>query len=181
MSATEQNLETVKQWYAARKAGDQELAASFLSENSRMWFDEKTGPGKIRDRSGKGPWSAWDEYFESESRFENWQADSDSVWLTVYETNKFYRLLERTPGPYRATYYIDSTGKIAGTLISSIPGGASDRGRTEEFKTWLQANYPGELEQLQPNGKIDPKLEKAQLWHHRINEWRESVGLERIE
>lgn len=178
---TERNIATVQQWYAARKADDQQKAAGFLSDSSRIWFEKKSGPGKTRDISGQGPWADWDEYFQSESRFEDWRADADSVWVTVYETNTFYRLLERVPGPYRATYYLDDEGRIAGTLISSIPGIEDDPGRGEEFETWLQQTYPGELEQLKPEGRIDPRIENARLWHRRINEWRITVGLEPID
>ena len=178
---TERNITTVQNWYAARRAKNTALASSFLSDSSRIWFEDKSGSGKIRDASGEGPWAGWDEYFESTSRFDDWQADADSVWVTVHETNKFYRLLERVPAPYRATYYLDEQGRIEGTLIAAIPGAVGEPGRVAEFETWLEQTFPGELEQLKPDGRIDPSLENAQLWHRRINEWRQSVGLEPIE
>jgi hypothetical protein len=36
--------------------------------------------------------------------------------------------------------------------------------RLAEFKEWARAQRPGVLEQLMPEGKLDPALEKAEPW-----------------
>jgi hypothetical protein len=54
-------------------------------------------------------------------------------------------------------------------------------GRYDEFVAWAKANRPGVLEELMPEGEMDPALEKAKLWKKTLVEWREATGLPPIE
>ncbi len=69
--------------------------------------------------------------------------------------NDFYRLIERSPQRFRATWWLDSAGKISGFLFE--PRGAVVPGdRFDEFKAWARKEKPAELEYLMPGGRFDP-------------------------
>jgi hypothetical protein len=174
-AARHPHAQTIERYREARRAGDTEALAAILSEDSRIWFDEKKGPGTRRDPTGSGPWSGWDSFFRSESDILDFHVDGASVRTTVTEINDWYRLVERAPSVYYITYYFDADGRIAGTLIDAMPDRPKRSDRLPEFEAWAREHEPGLLEELMPDDRIDPA--KAELWKAKLLEWRASAGL----
>ena len=173
--------DVVDAYRAAKKRGDHEAAATYLSEDSRIWFEKKEGPGKKRGKGGAGPWAEWDEFFKSTSKaVGKYQVEGRDVSILMEETNDFYRLIGRPPSRYRATYYIDDAGKISGVLIASARKGPRVD-RFDEFKEWARENRPDTLKQLMPEDEIVPSLENAKLWKKVLSEWRAATGLDPID
>jgi hypothetical protein len=98
----------------------------------------------------------------------------------MYETNEYFELTERGGGVWRATYYCDPSGKIAGMMVSSVPGlppkePRSDRG--DEFKAWAREHHAQEAEYLMPGGSLDPTGDRAPRMRALLNRWGDSAGL----
>ena len=94
--------------------------------------------------------------------------------VTNREINDWYRLVERQPAPYYISYFVDEHDRIAGKLVQSIPGTAPVHDRLEEFATWARRKYPGLLDELMPEGRIDSA--KYRSWKERLLEWRADAG-----
>jgi hypothetical protein len=173
-------VKIVKAYRAAKKSENPDSASVYLSEDSRIWFGKKEGPGKKR-KLGHGPWHEWDRFFNAKGKpVGSYEVNGREVSVVMEETNDYFRLLDRSGGRYRATYYFDEDDKIAGVLIAGT-GEERDMGRYDEFVAWATENRPGLLEQLMPDGELDPALEKAKLWKQVLTEWRSEAGLPPID
>ncbi len=96
------------------------------------------------------------------------------------EMNDFYRLIERSPQKFRATWWLDSSGKISGFLFE--PRGAVVPGdRFDEFKAWARKEKPAELEYLMPGGHFDPTGDRPRRFEAILVEWRKAAGLPPVE
>jgi hypothetical protein len=95
----------------------------------------------------------------------------------VSEVNDWYRLVDRPPSEYFATYWLDERHRITGILIHQIPGRPKAADRLADFKAWARSKRPGLLEKLLPEGKIDPAEDKARLFRSALLEWRRDAGL----
>lgn len=173
-------VEIVKKYQSARKSDAPEKADVYLADDSRIWFGKKEGAGKKR-KAGRGPWFEWDRFFNSRGTpVGDYEVNGREVSVVMMETNDYYRLLDRPGGKYRATYYFDDDDRIAGVLIAGT-GEERDMGRYDEFTAWAEKNRPGILEELMPDGELDPALEKAKLWKKILTEWRDAAGLPPID
>lgn len=170
-------VKKVLAYQKARKQGDKSAAAEFYSRDSRIWFEKKEGPGRLRNEQGDGPWSKWDEFFNAQSTYKDYSVEGNTVSLVATETNDFYRLIDRSPRDIRITYYFDSEEKVEGVLIASMSGAEPSRDRFVEFKEWAKKNRSEELKYLMPDGEIAPDLERAKRWKAVLSEWRAAVGL----
>ncbi|HJT18655.1 MAG TPA: hypothetical protein VJ853_14765 [Thermoanaerobaculia bacterium] len=166
--ATQNNIQTVKNFRAARERGDTAAAEAYLTPDSRIWFEKKDGPGEPFGH-GDQPDRHWDVYFHARSTYSDWQSHGDSVSATVLETNDFYQLLDWKPAPYRLTYRFDAQGRIKEVLLESMGKSTS---RLAEFKQWAAKTHPDELAYLMPNGHIDRTADRAERWHALLMEWR---------
>ena len=164
----------------ARKAKDTQRIASYLAEESRIWFDKKEGPGELRKPSGDGPWTEWDREMKSTSKTHEYEVIGNELVIVVSETNDYFKLLDRKPKPYLTTYWFDADERIEGMLVSSMPKEANNNGRFEEFKAWADEHYPGVLDELEPDGRIIPSKVNAIRWRKLLIEWREAAGLPEI-
>ena len=177
-------IETITAFRDARDAGEYDQARRYLTDNARVWYEERYGNGYPVEL-GRGRYTTWDEHFRSESRLGDWQADSQSVWTVVTEMNDYYRLLERTDtSRYRLTYFFTDDGRIEGYMVSAIspePLVQSRRDRFNEFREWARSNHSDEWEYLRPEGEFDPTGDRAERTRKLLNQWRESVGLPPIE
>ena len=59
-------IATVEAFRAARRAGDLELARSFLAPDPRVWYDAQEGDGAPWTLEG-GRWKAWDDHFRGKT------------------------------------------------------------------------------------------------------------------
>jgi hypothetical protein len=86
----------------------------------------------------EGRWSGWDEFFRTKNTYSDWTQGRDSVTADGEEMNDFYRLIERSRTRFRATWWLDSSGRITGFLYE--PRGAVVPGDCfGEFKEWAAA------------------------------------------
>ncbi len=164
----------------ARKAHDTQRIASYLADESRIWFDKKEGPGELRKASGDGPWAEWDREMKSTSTTHEYEVNGNELVTVVSETNDYFKLLDRKATPYLITYWFDADERIEGMLVSSLPKEPKTNGRFEEFKAWADEHHPGVLDELQPDGRIIPSKENAIRWRELLIEWRKDVGLPNI-
>ncbi len=160
---------------AARKAGDEAAARALMAPDSRIWFEKKTGPGEPWGLVSK--WSHWDKYFHSQTDYSDFREAGDAVTADGVEINDFYRLIERPTQKFRATWWLDASGKIAGFLFEPRGSTAPGVDRLEQFKTWARQANPAELEYLMPGGRFDPTGDRAERFHAILLEWRKAAGL----
>ena len=170
----------VEEFRAARKAGDLDLARSFLTEDPRVWYEEKEGEGSPWTLGG-GRWKQWDTHFNGKSELGPWHIEGDTIWAVAEEMNDYFRLIERQDMPrYRITYYFDERDRLAGYMISAADPDAESSpmiSRYDEFEAWALANDPDEWEYLRPGGSLDPTGDRAERTRVLANKWRATVGL----
>ncbi len=167
-------IATVQEFLAARKRGDEAAAGALMAPDARIWWEAKAGPGEAWTLDGK--WSGWDAHFHSTSEYSDWREGRDSVTASGVEMNGFYRLIERSPQKFRATWWLDPAGRVSGFLFE--PRGAVVPGdRFDEFKAWARQTKPTELEYLMPGGRIDPTGDRPQRFEAILVEWRKAAGL----
>lgn len=170
-------IEKVKAYQEARNRGNEAAVRDFFSEDSRIWFEKKEGPGRIRNRDGGGPWADWDKFFKSQSTYQDYSVEGSAVTVLALETNDFYRLIDRPTIPVRLTYYFNTEGRAEGMLVASAKRDDDPKDRFDEFKEWAGRKRPHELKHLMPDGEIVPDLERAKLWRKLLSEWRADAGL----
>ncbi len=185
-ACTHHHISSVESFRAARKAGDLDLAQSYLGDDPRVWYDAREGEGSPWRLGTGGRWKQWDTHFNGESELGPWQADGDMVWSVAEEMNDYFRLIERQDMPrYRITYFFDEQDRISGYMISAAdpdaPSSSSPMvSRYEEFEAWSLANDPEEWEYLRPGGSLDPTGDRAERTRILANRWRASVNLPAI-
>ena len=164
-----------------RESGDLAGARALLVDGPRIWYGERDGDGSPWTLGG-GRWKAWDDYFRGTAvRATEWHVDGEVVWADVVETNDYYRLVERPPSRWRATYFIAEDGRIEGFLVGRIPGLERDGGRDAEFEAWARETHPEEAEYLMPGGSIDPTGDRPQRMRALLELWRAEGGLPPLE
>ena len=171
------NIARAKQFVAARDRADYAAVRSLLAPNARLWFYERKGEGM--PLTYPWAWSNWDVYFEGHSTHANWKQAEDQVTVSGIEINDFYRLVERKPVPFKATWWFDDRNRITGFLFQPIENG-SPKDRLEEFKAWAKQHRPAELEYIMPKGEIDPTEDRPQRWRAILVEWRKAAGLKPV-
>jgi hypothetical protein len=80
------------------------------------------------------------------------------------------QMLDWQPAPYTVTYWLDSSNRISGVLIKSLPWKTVNR--LPEFEEWAAAHHPDELAYLMPKGKLDPSGDRPERWRAILEEWR---------
>lgn len=171
----------VYSYIEARQRADSAAVQSILSADSRVWFETKEGPGRKREANGDGPWAGWDREMHATGKKSDFRRHENTVTGIIWETNDYFRLLERTPGRIRITYYFDADERIEGALVQGIDdAGKPHTSRFDEFYEWAMENRPDEIQYLYPDEKIVPSAERAERWRALLIQWREAVGLERI-
>jgi len=174
----EVSISAVKTFLDAKERGDRASAQALLAADARSWFDEKKGTGDPYGLDGR--WSGWDRFFRTKNTYSDWTQGRDSVTANGEEMNDFYRLIERSPSRFRATWWLDSSGSVAGFLYE--PRGAVLPGdRFGEFKEWARRNKPDELAYLMPSGRIDPTGDRPQRFRALLEEWRRAAKLPAVE
>lgn len=174
-------IDSVLEYRAARESGDHELARAMLTDDPRVWFDSREGPGKPLNLEGKGPWGEWDKHFRSTGTDLFWESGPDFVAVTRSENNDYYRLIESGPSQYRITYFFDGDGLMAGYMVSAWDDAPPNPDRADEFVAWAHATHPDEWAYLRPDGRIDPTGDRPQRTRALANEWRRSIGLPAID
>ena len=166
------NLRTLEEFRAAKKAGDYALANTYLADNARIWFGSREGPGSPYTAKG-GPYKEWDKVFRSSSTRKKPRATRRQVSYISQESNDYYRLLERTMGPARITWFFNDDGKITGMLYEGLGGDAPRPPDREcEFERWVEERYPGLLESADMEIPKNPTR-----WRELLIEWRADVDL----
>jgi hypothetical protein len=183
-SGGENMVEIVESFREARDAGNYSVAQSYLSDDPRVWYEERTGEG-MPVKLGAGRWKEWDDYFNSEGELGEWKAEGSTVWAVSTETNDYYRLIERQDvSQYRITYFFNNRTQIEGYMISAASPDELQKpsvDRFDEFKAWAEENHPEEWAYLRPGGNLDPTGDRAPRTRELANMWRESVGLAPVE
>lgn len=173
---THPNVKTLEAYRSAKKSGDYATAATYLSDDARIWFGKKEGDGQPLIVKG-GTYQEWDKEFRSTSRKEDVLVTDHQVSYTIYESNDFYRLIDGEMGPARLTYYFDESGRIKGKFYRAVtPKVKRAPNKLDEFKRWAAQNYPGLLDSADMNIPNQP-----QRWRELLTEWRADVGLAAIE
>ena len=165
----------VQELLAARQRGDEAAASTLMSPEARIWWETKKGPGEPWGLVSK--WSAWDSFFRSQNDYSDFEEAGDAITASGVEINDFYRLIERPPQRFRATWWLDSSGRIAGFLYEPRGSTVSGKDRFDEFKAWARKEKPSELEYLMPGGRFDPTGDRAQRFGAILTEWRKATGL----
>ncbi len=183
-ACTPRKVHTVEAFRDARDRGDLDAARALMSDDPRVWWEQKEGEGALWTL-GSGRWKAWDEHFNSEGDLGPWQWSGDEVYAIVTEWNDYFELIEREDqSRYRLTYYFNDDGLISGYMISDVDPAHPDPSsvdRSDEIEAWAIANDPDEWAYLRPDGKLDPTGDRPERTRALINQWRKSVGLEPIE
>jgi len=183
-ACTHHHISTVEAFRASRKAGDLEMARSFLGDDPRVWYDAKEGDGSPWKIS-EGRYKQWDTHFRGKSELGPWHVEDGTLWAVAEEMNDYFRLIERQDMPrYRITYFFDEQARISGYMISAADPDAPSSpmvSRCEEFEAWAKANAPEEWEYLRPGGSLDPTGDRAERTRVLANRWRASVNLPPIE
>jgi hypothetical protein len=161
----------------ARQRGDADAQRALLSDDSRIWFEQREGPGTPRTVSGDGPWSAWDREMGSSSTVESVDTEWDTVTKVVAETNDYYRLLDRKPARIRLTYWFDGDRRIEGFLVQGIDDGEPDGGSREAFLEWARRHHRDEIDSLLDGDRVVPSAANARRWRALLLEWRREAGL----
>lgn len=170
----------VNAFRSAVKSGDTEAAAGFLTADPRVWFDKKEGPGRPLTVEG-GPWRHWDRFFNSTSTADGFEVRGDTVTYVITETNDYYKLIEREPSKVRITYYMTHDRKIAGRLVSGVPGVKRSPDRLKQFETWQALHHPDATAELAFGTNNPPTVECARRWKDLLVEWRAAEGLTPVE
>lgn len=166
---------------AAKKTHDAELISKYMAKESRIWFDDKTGPGTLRKPTGEGPWAGWDREMKSTGKILEYEVIDNKLVTVVTETNDYFKLLDREAKPYLLTYWFDENKKIEGMLVSKMPETKEKSNKYEEFKAWVDVNHPGAIAKLQTDeGNIIPSKENAIRWRKLLIEWRKATGLPEV-
>jgi hypothetical protein len=167
-------IAAVKAFLDAKEQPDKAAAQAMLAPGARSWFDERKGEGDPYALQGR--WSGWDAFFRTKNTYSDWTQGRDSVTANGEEMNDFYRLIERSPTRFRATWWLDASGRIDGFLYE--PRGAVVPGdRFREFKEWARREKPAELDYLMPGGRIDPTGDRPQRFRALLEEWRRAAKL----
>ena len=96
-------IASVEQFRAAIDEKNIDAAKKFLSDDPRVWYEERTGEGEPWKIDG-GTWKGWDEHFHGRSeRVSEWVVADDAVSAEMQEDNDYYRLTESSGGRWRAT------------------------------------------------------------------------------
>lgn len=178
-------IETVRAYRAARESRDDEAARALLSDDPRVWYEKREGPGSPLVIGG-GRWATWDEHFRSHSTSASWRVEDDCIWTIVTETNDYYRLTGREFSRYRQTYFLNGDNQITGSMVSAAPEAIEPHevplttSRFDEFEAWATVNEPEEFAYLVPEGRIDPTGDRAPRMRALLNRWRATIGLEPI-
>ena len=171
-------IAAVEAFLAAKERGDRVAAQAMLSPEAKSWFDERQGPGDPYGLDGR--WSGWDAFFRTKNTYSDWTQGRDSVTADGEEMNDFYRLVERSPTRFRATWWLDASGRVDGFLYE--PRGAVVPGdRFREFKEWARREKPAELDYLMPDARIDPTGDRPQRFRALLEEWRRAAKLPALE
>jgi imidazolonepropionase-like amidohydrolase len=168
-------ISKVQDLMAARKAGDEAAARAQMAPDPRIWFDKRSGPGEPWGLVTN--WTHWDDYFHSQSDYSNFREAGDAINADGTEINDFYRLIERPPQKFRATWWIDASGKVLGFLYEPRGSTAAVEDRFDQFKEWARKTKPAELDYLMPGGRIDPTGDRPERFHAILVEWRKAAGL----
>lgn len=180
-ACTSPKVRIANEFRAARERGDIDAARAMLSEDPRIWYEQRDGEGSPWNLEG-GRWKGWDDHFNSTSDVGAWHVEDDHLWAVVYEMNDYFRLCEAGPSAWKLTYFFDGDGHISGMMVSGAPDEhAGDRGRRAEFDQWLKATHPEEYEVLRPDGSIDPTGDHPERTRDLLHEWRREIGLPTIE
>jgi len=167
-------IATVEAFQDAKDRGDRAAAQALLAPDARSWFDARSGEGDPYRLDGR--WSGWDRFFRTKNTYSDWTQGRDSVTASGEEMNDFYRLIERSPTRFRATWWLDPSGRIAGFLYE--PRGAVVPGdRFGEFKEWAKREKAAELDYVMPGGRIDPTGDRPQRFRALLDEWRRAAKL----
>ena len=165
----------VRQLMAAREKRDEAVARSLMTSDPRIWFDKRTGPGEPWGLAGR--WMHWDDYFHTQNDYSDFRAAGDTVSADGVEINDFYRLIDRPPQKFRATWWLDENGRISGFLYEPRGSTSSREDRFDQFKAWARQTHPAELESLMPGGRIDPTGDRPERFQRILLEWRKASGL----
>jgi hypothetical protein len=172
-------IATVGARVAARTGGDEAAARALMAPDSRIWFTQRSGPGEPWGLVSK--WTHWDDFFRSQNTYTNFREAGDVVTADGTEINDFYRLIERPPQKFRATWWLDGSGRIAGFLYEPRGSTATGEDRLEQFEAWARKAHPAELDYLMPGGRFDPTGDRPERFRAILLEWRKAAGLPPIE
>lgn len=166
-------IETVQRFVQARQAKDEATYLQLVAPDMRIWYETKTGAGS--PWNPKSAWANWDDFFRGTKSFGPFRQDSNSVTVTVTETNDFFALIERPPSQVQLTWWLDANGKIKEYLVKSLSGDAV-HDRLAEFQIWATRTDSSELAYLMPNGRINPEDDRPQRWKNFLLRWRETLN-----
>lgn len=173
-------IRLAREYRRAVTAGDTARVDELQAPGARIWFEEKSGPGRPLNTKGKGPWAQWDTFFRARSEQSDYVIQGNAVRFTNVESNDWFRLVERVPLPYHIFYFFDDDDRISGKLVQAIEGRERSPDRLDEFEAWAAEKHPGLIEKLMPDGRIDPRPENARLWKTHLLEWRAEAGLPNV-
>ena len=80
---THRLVRNLEEFRAAKKAGDYELASQYITDDARIWWTKKEGPGSPLTAKG-GPYRHWDKEFRGQTtRGDVWVEDNTALFRTT--------------------------------------------------------------------------------------------------
>lgn len=166
---------TLDRYLAARQAGRVDDASACLSPDARIWFEQKTGPG--RPKSLTGGWGAWDVEMNAANTYDNVVITGDTLAATFHEQNDFSRLIGFPGWRSRSTFWFDDQGRISEQLYVPLPQHPPQQACFDPALDWAREHRPDELAGIYPNDQFEPSTETARRWRALLIEWRTAEGL----
>ncbi len=166
---------TLDSYLAAKQAGDAKQAATYLAPDARIWFDEKTGPG--RPKSPISGWGAWDLELNAVNTYSDVEIVGNSLTALFHEQNDFSRLIGFPGWRSRSTYWFDEQGRIAEQLYEPMAQHPPMQAYFDAPLRWARTHHADELAAIYPEEQFRPNTDTARRWRTLLLAWRAETGL----
>jgi len=169
------NERTLRRYY---KAGSLEEATAELSDDYRLWFEEKSGEGIGLEEATV--LLSWDHELNPRHQIIAMERRGDVIVVRGHEINDFARLINHPGWRSVSTFRFDEDHKIAEQVY--VPD--EDQPDMSIFLDppveWLRANRPEALAEVYPDDRLVLNAENARAWVDLLREWRVETGQPQI-
>lgn len=174
-ATTHPHQRTLDAYLAARQAGDIDAARRHLAPDARIWFGEKTGPG--RPKTLTGGWGAWDIEMHAVNTYDDVAITDETIAATFHERNDFSRLIGFPGWRSRSTFWLDEHDRISEQLYEPLPQHPPQSACFDAPLEWARQHRPDVLAEIYPDDQFAPSTETARRWRELLIDWRTDTGL----
>ena len=122
----------------------------------------------------------WDRACNPKYECGDFLINGDQATVIMREENDFTRLLNFAGWETKLELRFTPDGKIKEELVILLGSGPSFEEKLQPALDWLGAHYPDDLAEIYPNDQFVFSGENARGWIGLLREWREAVGLPKI-